>query len=173
MSQIYITSSQNQPTARQSSFKIEYLESYSTAICCFDISKYFRAGNVSVKNSDPLARISSEIMNLNLTQPNWNGRGADAPSQLAIANALLIVEQLTTAGLLTINKVVPSAEGGVAIVIISTPEKYADFECLNDGSITASYNNRKNIFEAWLIENPLAAGLKNPAGLIKEFIHGN
>ena len=95
--------------------------------------------------------------------PDWNGYGAAPPSEESLIISSRIFEEALETDLIPV-KMVPSAEGGVALIFrgghvdqreeaVVVRPKYADIEIGNDGSIVASTVNRetKEDPEIWSI----------------------
>lgn len=62
---------------------------------------------------------------------DWNSYGAEAPNQKSLAIATMVLLQLFQQDFLP-NKVIPSADGGIAFVFLNNG-KQADIEVFNDG----------------------------------------
>ena len=71
---------------------------------------------------------------------NWDSYGAPAPNRVAIQAAQRVLDALQHAGLKP-DRIVPSAEGGVGIVFFRG-DRYADFECFNDGGVLIGMSDR-------------------------------
>jgi len=91
----------------------------------FSNSRYLKSQNV-------FDAFDSEIERLRYTQANWNSYGSPAPSDIAIENARPILQALRTK-LLQPERVLPSADGGVAFTFVSDTISRAAIEALNDG----------------------------------------
>jgi hypothetical protein len=92
-------------------------------------SSYLRRQNVF----DVLAEVVEQLVE---TPENWNSYDSPAPSALAVSNARPVLQALRTK-LLQPERVVPSAEGGVAFTFISETPSRAIIESLNDGETFA------------------------------------
>jgi hypothetical protein len=92
----------------------------------------------SVENSRYLSSQSGfhlfaeRLEQISETPENWNSYGSPAPNSLAIANAKPILGALRTKLLLP-ERILPSAEGGVAFTFVSETPSRAVIESLNDG----------------------------------------
>jgi hypothetical protein len=93
--------------------------------------------------------------------------GTEAPSNVAIAWAHLVLQQLQTDGLLP-TRVVASAEGGVGICFIDG-SKYADIECLNSGAILGVTSDKRHRPIVWEVQQD-AREIARAAQRIREFI---
>lgn len=77
----------------------------------------------------------------------WDGYQAEPPNATALGNGHNLLEALSSMSLVP-ERVVPSADGGVAL-ILSTHPTYRAIECFNDGEIVASLSDRAFRHEAW------------------------
>jgi len=75
---------------------------------------------------------------------------AEPPTESAVSWAWLVIEELFKVEFVP-NKIVASAEGGVAICFVSG-DKYADIECLNSEEILGVISNRRDRPSVWKIE---------------------
>ncbi len=73
-----------------------------------------------------------ELAALRFTEPNWNSYGSPKPSADSIQAAGILLDTLRRHDILAA-KVLPSAEGGVAIAFTSNTPNRALIEALNDG----------------------------------------
>jgi len=80
---------------------------------------------------DVFKRQANLLSQLSLVPDDWNGYGSPAPSGEAIGIARTILNILWTERLIP-RRVLPSAEGGVALVFSSTSENRAVIETLNN-----------------------------------------
>ncbi len=80
---------------------------------------------------DVFKRQANLLSELSSVPDDWNGYGSPAPSAEAITTARTILNTLWTERLLP-RRVLPSAEGGVALVFSSTNENRAVIETLNN-----------------------------------------
>jgi hypothetical protein len=74
-----------------------------------------------------------ELKALENLQVGWDSYNAPSPNALATRNALRILSLVEASDLLTV-RVMPSAEGGVALCFVRE-DRYADLECSNDGEV--------------------------------------
>ena len=75
----------------------------------------------------------NQLRKLATLSSNWDSYGAPAPSATSIENVVRILEHMRFFDL-ALAKLVPSAEGGIAICF-AKGDRYADIEATNDGSI--------------------------------------
>jgi hypothetical protein len=80
----------------------------------------------------------------------WDTYGASAPTAIARDNAVRVLDRLLSKNL-TPSKVLPSAEGGVAISFTASSRRYADIECFNSGDILAITSNRRSEPVVWAV----------------------
>ena len=83
-----------------------------------------------------IERDFKDLLNL---LPGWDSYSAPVPSELAISKATDIVKNLDKPPL----KIVPSAEGGVGIILEDTESSYSDIEVFNDGKVLSCVSDRK------------------------------
>lgn len=88
-----------------------------------------------------------ELKSLGALRPRWDGYEAEPPAPRALENAEVILETLSGLGMVP-ERITPSAEGGVAVVLSAAPI-YAAIECFNDGDVVASLSDRADRHEAW------------------------
>jgi hypothetical protein len=79
--------------------------------------------------------------------PGWNGYRAEPPGPLALTAARQALESLSILASLP-ERVIPSAEGGIALVF-STDPLYTALEIFNDGEILASFSDLAHRHEVW------------------------
>lgn len=97
---------------------------------------------------------------------NWNGYGAEAPNEVALEAATLILTELGMVNLQP-SRILPSAAGGVSICFFQS-KKYAELECYNTGESVAIIKNTKtNWRDVWEVDSPVDAVRK-----IKNFLDG-
>ena len=92
--------------------------------------------------------ILQEIADTKILRKNWNGYGAQAPSERSRALAKRIVVCLAKRTSLRPLRVVPSAMGGLGI-LFSNRGRLADFEVLNDGVVVVGLQARGEPADAW------------------------
>lgn len=103
----------------------------------------------------------NQLHELALLGPNWDSYGAEPPNERA-RNAAETVLALLKATSLPPTRVVPSSEGGVGICFVDE-DRYADFECFNDGEILAvRYRGTEEpiVWEVTLGEEPIKAAIE-------------
>jgi hypothetical protein len=69
-------------------------------------------------------------------QVGWDSYDADVPNDVAFRAAQECLDEMSRVGMEPL-AVVPTAEGGVAIIFMITGDYYADVECFNDGENVA------------------------------------
>ena len=79
---------------------------------------------------DVFKRLTNLLTRLSSVSDDWNGYGSPAPSPQAVGVARTILTTLWTERLLP-KRVLPSADGGVALVFSSVTENRAVIEVLN------------------------------------------
>jgi len=82
----------------------------------------------------------NEMKNLH---ENWDSYGAEPPNEMAIDNAEIVLQKLYSDHILP-DRILPSAEGGVAVSFIRKGV-YADFECFNEGEIYIGQSSEKGV----------------------------
>lgn len=90
-------------------------------------------GSISCWEKFHLLRAKQQVCLLTRLQPNWDSYGAPSPNDIAVRNAIRVLD-LLQAYEMEFARVLPSAEGGVGICFVNG-DHYADIECLNDGDI--------------------------------------
>lgn len=83
----------------------------------------------------PFELARKQLGELTTLGPDWDSYGAEPPNETAVDAAERILELLRTMSIPP-TRVVASSEGGVAICF-AEEDRYADFECFNDGDIAA------------------------------------
>lgn len=78
-------------------------------------------------------KAQSQLFSLFELKSNWDSYGAPAPSEVAIENAVRILERMRPFDL-TLASIVPSAEGGIGFCF-AKDDRYADIESSNEGDI--------------------------------------
>ena len=73
-------------------------------------------------------------------QDNWDGRGTEAPNEVAFSAARIVFNELMALDLRP-DKIVASADNGIGFCFVCGP-KYAEIECFNRGSIVVMTRNR-------------------------------
>jgi hypothetical protein len=102
---------------------------------------------VEVQQSPGIRILIERVEELEGLPDNWDGYGAESPNATAIALARDVLDRLHSDAL-TPERIVPSAEGGVAFVF-RAPDRYADIECFNDGSVFAGSSGDTIPTEVW------------------------
>lgn len=111
----------------------------------------------------------AKLRSVAIDQSLWP-EDAEPPSDVAIAWAQLVIQQLEADDLMP-TRVVASAEGGVGICFIDGI-RYADIECLNSGTILAVISNTRDRPIVWQVE-PTARGFARASEGIREFINAS
>lgn len=93
------------------------------------------------------AEYQSKLAEVRRYEDGWDSYDAPAPNERAITQAKQILEQLRQANL-TPDAVEASAEGGIGICFMDG-DKYAHFECFNDGEITGVVYQGQNEPVVW------------------------
>lgn len=91
------------------------------------------SGSVFWASTVLMVRAQSRLSEIAALRSNWDTYGAPAPNDVALENAVRILEHMKPFDLVLAN-IVPSAEGGVAFCF-SKNDRYADIESSNDGDI--------------------------------------
>jgi hypothetical protein len=91
------------------------------------------AGSRYLKSQNVFDALGSEIDRLLQTPDNWNSYGSPAPSELAVKNTYPILQALRVK-LVQPERVLPSADGGVAFIFVSDTISRAAIESLNGGN---------------------------------------
>jgi hypothetical protein len=92
-----------------------------------------------------------ELSRLSQLSDDWNSDGAEAPNNVALYWANEVLRE-SVRGNYRPHRIVPSAEGGIAITFRSG-QKYADIECFNSSEILAITSDGETEPEAWVV-NP-------------------
>jgi hypothetical protein len=103
-----------------------------------------------------------QLESLSSLARGWDGYTAEPPNATALGNGRNLLEALSLMSVVP-ERVVPSADGGVALVLSAHPT-YRAIECFNDGEIVASLSDRAFRHEAWetgLSPSALRATLEN------------
>ena len=87
--------------------------------------------------------IERDFKDLSNLLPGWDSYSAPVPSVRAISKARAIVKALDVPPL----QVLPSAEGGVGIILEDTESSYSDIEVFNDGEVIECHSDRKGNIE--------------------------
>ena len=74
-------------------------------------------------------------------KPNWNGEGAAPPNDLALDNALQVLEMVEDLVILDVD---PDAVGGVAIWVERPDGRVTWISCLNSGKILSTLQPKVN-----------------------------
>lgn len=105
-----------------------------------------------------------ELKNL---EANWDSYGAPPPNARSLFEAQRILTRLVDEEAMSPSRVVPSAEGGVGIVFVQD-DRYADFECFNDGAIAAVISDRsRGTPKVWNVDD---RSLSDSIQRIREFL---
>jgi hypothetical protein len=91
-----------------------------------------------------------ELARLAELPANWDMDGSPVPNAVAIQSAQAILETLYGQFGWAVDRIVASAEGGVAPVF-SRPGRYGDIECFNSGEILAGMSAGAGVPEVWAV----------------------
>lgn len=97
----------------------------------------------------------------------WSPHDSDPPNKVAINTSRTVVNALVDINIIPA-KVVPSAEGGVGIVI-ERGDRYANVECFNDGDVTAGFTDFASSPTVEFVEMT-KSGLQTLGSHIREFL---
>lgn len=101
-------------------------------------------------------RLYAVLVSLNELEEDWDGYGAPSPSLAAINLGTKYLGAFLKEGLLP-RRVVPSAEGGVALMFDSSP-KHAYFEITNDKDLSVgTYGRGQELIVTDLTNQPSTA----------------
>lgn len=109
-----------------------------------------RRGSKFIEQTISTAELSNKLLKLSRLHSNWDTYGSEAPSPVAVSAALEVGSELIKLGL-TPDAIVPSSEGGVAIVFLRANKKYADIEFFNSGNIIAVRHSPQDDPQTWCI----------------------
>ncbi len=113
-----------------------------------------------------ILRLVANLTELDQLKPGWNTYDAEPPSARAMTTALKVLRILSSLDYLP-DRVLPLADGGVAFAYNHGP-LYANFECFNDGEITAGISNRSDRHEAWDVN---LGSVEDSAQRIRSFLN--
>ena len=114
------------------------------------ISTVDQAGGGRPARGLSAAAARAELERLTTLPANWDMDGSPAPNRVAIQSAQAILETLYGQFGWAADRIVASAEGGVALVF-SRAGRYADIECFNTGEILAGMSAGAGSPEVWAI----------------------
>ena len=100
------------------------------------------------------AELQDELDRLQGLSEGWDSYGAPPPNENSIEEATKILTLYEHLNLIPA-RIVPSSEGGVAIVLVRA-DKYADVECLNDGDVLAATYQGDEEPDVWQVIQPEA-----------------
>jgi len=92
-------------------------------------------------------RLESQLKKLSEVARGWDTYSADPPNPLALRKAREVLAASVKLGSLP-DRIVPSVEGGVAVVFAVRPH-YAAIECFNEGDVIASFADGGSRNDAW------------------------
>lgn len=120
---------------------------------------FSRDSRTVARGRDSLAKFLADIESLRGLPHDWNGYGSERPNETAIYNARSVLMALADSELaLFPDRVVPSAEGGIAICFVAD-ERYADIECFNSGDAAGVVKTfDMTIFDVFSIDIQHGAG---------------
>lgn len=96
---------------------------------------------VTSEQDPKFALFKKQIENLRSLDSSWSAYQQESPNEIAIECALDILSIIRAESMVPL-QIMPSAEGGVAIVFAKA-NKYADIECFNDGNVVISLSDNK------------------------------
>ena len=127
-------------------------------------------GRETIKELASFLRLVACLTDLDQLKPGWNTYQAEPPGPLAMRTSLRILRVLYSANFLP-DRVLPLADGGAALVY-SRGSLYANFECYNDGEVTAGISNRSDFHDAWDVESVESGAVLDAAKRIRAFLNG-
>lgn len=92
-------------------------------------------------------RLETQLERLSELVRGWDTYSADPPNPLSLRKAREVLAASVELGSLP-DRIVPSVEGGVAIVFAVRPH-YAAIECFNEGDVIASFADGGSRNDAW------------------------
>jgi hypothetical protein len=111
-----------------------------------------------------IAGLFEKLFALRSLPEQWEmATGAKRPNRTAFANACHAMIRLLSRGL-SPDRVVPSAEGGIALVFLSAG-RYADVECFNTGEVCAVISGDNVAPKAWDVD---LSDLRETVRIIRE-----
>lgn len=132
-------------------------------------SGVFTVDHIEVRIESRFHSLIQKLEHLRNLEPNWDSYGAETPNETSLDLARRILEQLSNL-LFEPSRVVPSAEGGVAI-IFQEDDRYALFECFNDGDIAGMMMDRQAVRDVFQVDVDTAE-LGQAIEQIRAFIEG-
>lgn len=102
-------------------------------------------------------------------QAGWDGYNALAPNDIAVALARSVTDIAATEGL-TVNHASPAGEDGIGLYFLRG-DKYADIECLNDGTMFSSLMDWRGNNESNRVFQIDSDGLRDAVRKIRAFLN--
>jgi len=121
----------------------------------------------ALRRQDWYSTALKKLASLGKLQTNWDGCGAETPSEATIDCAKSLVSILSDADFRPAD-IDPSAEGGVC-VSFSKENRYGDIEFLNSGSALAVISTVKGTSSVWEI-GPSLSDLASAVATIRDFV---
>ena len=131
-------------------------------------ARYIAATDDPLLTDTRFATHFAKLLRIRNDRSLWPENG-EPPKPPTVESALIALHQLMQ-DMVTPTQVVASAEGGVAICFVRG-EKYADIECLNDGTILGVTSNRRDRPMVWEID-PRSGGFALASSRIRRFLDG-
>ena len=97
-----------------------------------DWSRSSFAGSAYLESQNVFNGFETVLERLRHTPTNWNSYNSPPPAESSVKNAKPVLQALRTK-LLQPDRILPSAEGGVAFTFVSDTASRAVIEALNDG----------------------------------------
>lgn len=117
-------------------------------------------------SSEQFAPLFNGLDQIRLATEQWK-RTSPAPSEEALTEARALLGRLQANNLVP-QRIMPSADGGIGICF-DNGEKYADFECTNDGRITGIISNRNGLVKAFAVDSSFE-GETQAIAKVREFL---
>lgn len=116
--------------------------------------------------SKRFAALFKKLDQIQLATEQWT-RTMPKPSEDSLSEARALLGRLRASNFVP-SRVMPSAEGGIGICF-EDGERYADFECTNDGRITGVISDRKGFVEAFAVDRSFE-GESQAIAKVREFL---
>lgn len=100
-----------------------------------------------------MIEIYKKLKELEKYQDNWDSYGAPAPNQIAFDMAKKILDLSIAKNFISM-RIAPSVEGGIALGY-KNEDRYADFECFNDGDIVVMFMDKDKIYSIFEVKDDL------------------
>jgi hypothetical protein len=124
----------------------------------------------TIRTQAAVSKLSA--LELQLTELRAASLPADVerPSEDAFLRAFHTAASLSTFELFP-KHVLPSVEGGIALVYETSETKYVGVECLNDRSIVATVTDRNCYIKSWMVGEPDGVSAEELANHINQFLN--